>query len=371
MIKTSFIKDIEKKSASLSRRNNKADLGTGSLPRQSPTQSDTFAKLRQDTFATNIVTFPEDLGSSNQGHFIMFYINEQNHANVQFGNSNKVQPIYQMVTSGQGQPGGRSTYEMVAVPNGSGFVTPSQQDSINDQKGKSTVSVKRAPTTRMTTAIGMYMPAQVNSNQTTQYSDADVGGLAKILNAFGTGLMRSGSFEAAFDNMRPDLKTSAKEMAKSSLDAVAPGAKAIAEIQAGKVFSNRLETVFKGIDKRTFSFQFTMMPKSENEANIAKKIVEMFRFYSAPSFEGAADSSRVFVVPATFDIEYRINGGKENSYLNRISTCVMKSIDVSYGGERVQFFRPNSEGAPPVQTQMTLNFQELEVITRERIAAGY
>ena len=46
-------------------------------------------------------------------------------------------------------------------------------------------------------------------------------------------------------------------------------------------------------------------------------------------------------------------------------------MDVSYGGERVAFFRPNAEGAPPVQTSITLNFKELEVITRERIAAGF
>ena len=132
-----------------------------------------------------------------------------------------------------------------------------------------------------------------------------------------------------------------------------------------------MEMVFKGLSKRSFSFQFTLMPKSENEANIAKAIVDNFRFYSAPSFEGDVSSSRTFIVPATFDIEYRINQGIKNSYLNKISTCVLEKVDVSYGGERVAFFRPNAEGAPPVQTSITLNFKELEVITRERIAAGF
>ena len=30
----------------------------------------------------------------------------------------------------------------------------------------------------------------------------------------------------------------------------------------------------------------------------------MFRFYMAPSFEGAVSSSRTMIVPATFDISY-------------------------------------------------------------------
>ena len=65
--------------------------------------------------------------------------------------------------------------------------------------------------------------------------------------------------------------------------------------------------------------------------------------------------------------------GKENRFLNKISTCVCTQANITYGGERTTFFRPTSDGqgAPPVQTSITLNFRELEIITRERIGAGY
>ena len=78
-------------------------------------------------------------------------------------------------------------------------------------------------------------------------------------------LHNSGSFAESFGAIKGDIKTSAVETAKTSLDQIAPGAKALAEIKAGKVFSNRMEMVFKGVNRRTFSFQFTMMPKSEAE----------------------------------------------------------------------------------------------------------
>ena len=66
-------------------------------------------------------------------------------------------------------------------------------------------------------------------------------------------------------------------------------------------------------------------------------------------------------------------GGKENSYLNKISTSVLTGCEITYGGERTTFFRPHSDGngAPPVQTSISLTFKELEIITRERIGAGY
>ena len=113
-----------------------------------------------------------------------------------------------------------------------------------------------------------------------------------------------------------------------------------------------------------------MMPKSEKEADNVDTIVRMFRFYMAPSFEGGLQD-RTFIVPATFDITYMMNNGKVNEYLNRVSTCVLTSANVTYGGERVQFFRPNEKGAPPVETNIELQFQEIDLITRERLALGF
>lgn len=368
MIKSSFIQELDKESAKAVRARSMANSGVA--PRNSPSRSDTFAKIEKSTgaVASQVLTFPEDLGSADQGHFIMFFINEQKHANVKFGTKGAKE--YKTVVSDGGPPNLRKVSK-VGIPVDNGDIYASQENSENNQRGKSTVSIKRAPTQRLKQSIAMYMPAQVSANQKLNYTETDIGGLAQIANSFGTGFMKTGSFEQAYGAAQGNIKSGLEQMAKAALDVVAPGAKAIAEIGAGKVISNRLETVFKGLEKRSFQFQFTMMPKSENEANIAKEIVEVFRFYSAPSFEGPPDSSRVFVVPATFDIEYRINSGVENSYLNKISTCVLTNIGVNYGGERTTFFRPNSEGAPPVQTAITLDFQELEVITRERIAVGF
>ena len=46
-------------------------------------------------------------------------------------------------------------------------------------------------------------------------------------------------------------------------------------------------------------------------------------------------------------------------------------MTVQYGGSRYKTFDANSEGAPPVETSLSLNFQEMELITRERVFEGF
>ena len=374
-----FLKEI--KNVAVNRATNKiqgalgqlSSLGSGLPKNAGGVLSAPQSKLSKNQFEGTHVVYPEDLGSTGQGHYIQFFINEQEHANVKFGGKvGKLQKV-----------GTRTVKEEQEDEKGNITVVEKQEDVfakapvLNDFADKqpgnsgSTVSVKRAPTKRLASSICLYMPATVGVTQTSDYSEPDIGGFAKILAGFSGEFMRSGSFSESFGAIKGDLKTSLAEASKTVFDGIAPGAKAIAEIQSGKVFSNRMEMVFKGVPRRTFSFQFTMMPKSEAEAKSIKEICQMFRFYMAPSFEGEVNTSRTFIVPATFDIEYRLIGGGENNFLNKISTSVLTSCEITYGGERTTFFRPTDGGAPPVQTNITLNFKELEIITRERIGVGF
>mgnify|MGYP001161616061 FL=1 len=111
-----------------------------------------------------------------------------------------------------------------------------------------------------------------------------------------------------------------------------------------------------------------MIPKSQEEADEIRKIIYAFRVNMVPEMVGG--TGRQFRVPNTFDIAYMYNG-RENEYLQKISTCYLENMTMSYGGDRYRTFTPNEEGAPPVETTITLDFQELEIITRERVHEGY
>ena len=57
----------------------------------------------------------------------------------------------------------------------------------------------------------------------------------------------------------------------------------------------------------------------------------------------------------------------ENPHLHKISECVLETVSVSYGGDRYKTY----EGGRPVVTSLTLNFKELDLITKEKIDQGY
>ena len=115
-----------------------------------------------------------------------------------------------------------------------------------------------------------------------------------------------------------------------------------------------------------------MIPKNEKEADEIRKIVFAFKANMLPEFVGGNRAGRRLVVPNTFDIQYMYQNA-ENSYLNKVSTCYLESMDVTYGGGRYKTFDASSTdaGAPPVETSMSLNFIEIELITRERVREGF
>ena len=75
---------------------------------------------------------------------------------------------------------------------------------------------------------------------------------------------------------------------------------------------------------------------------------------------------REMEIPDFFNIRYMYKG-KENSHLNKISTCVLKKLDVNYGSDRYVSY----EDGTPQTTKISLGFEELEIITRNKIKDGF
>ena len=341
-------------------------------------------------FDGQMVTYPEDLGGTGQGHYIVFNINEQVNANVSFQKGSLKAKISNMEHY---NPADREY-----LGKSSGLASEFENGASKNQfspPGQKTNSVPRAATRRLKSTIAMYMPASVGVSTNSNYREVEIGALASGM----VSAMNKLAQDNPFDNFTEFTKNISD--AKSAFTSAAVGGEAaetfkenfvrglldplpglsgigaVQDIQRGFVRNNRLELTFDGIGRRSFSFNFKCMPKSENEAIAVDKIVNMFRFYMAPSFKGSdVSKSRTMIVPATFDITYVMSNGTPNGFLNKISTSVLESCDVKYGGERVQFYRPSTNhrgesGAPPVETDITLNFKEIELITRERIGVGF
>ena len=333
---------------------------------------------------TTILQYPSDLGGvPDQGHFILFFINEQQPGELEHNDKppklstsensanskRRADPFAgQGNTAGYGSTSGASAIETQNIRK-----VEEAQKTENKNAGKGIFTLKRAPTKRLDTAIALYMPTTVDVTYNAGYEEKEIGRLAGAgVAAFDA--FKGGGINAAVDAVAKKLPEMVDESIFDAVDGIAPGAKAIMFAKSGKVVSNRMELIFSGVGKRSFSYTFKFLPRSQKESKDVKSIVEKFKYHMLPKVEGDPGSSRTFVTPDTFDIEYRwVGNSNHNPYLNKISTCVLENMSVKYGGSvGYQAFEPDEKGnTPPVETEISLQFKELEIITKARAEQGY
>ena len=126
---------------------------------------------------------------------------------------------------------------------------------------------------------------------------------------------------------------------------------------------------------RTFQFTFHFTPKSKAEAKTVRDIIQQFRIHAAPEIDnnGGDSAGRYFIAPSVFNIEYMFsntNTGQSgrNENLHKFAPCVLRSIVVDYSQE--VGWVTHDDGMP-VKTTLVLEFQEMEILTKERIQQGY
>jgi hypothetical protein len=124
------------------------------------------------------------------------------------------------------------------------------------------------------------------------------------------------------------------------------------------------EVLFKQVGFRKFSFDYKFYPRSQAETDMIQKIVKTFRYHMHPEISAGGF---YYIHPSEFNIQYFFKG-KENTYLQKISTCVLTDMSVRYGA--AEQFSTFADGAP-TEISMTLEFQELETMTKDRVDAGY
>ena len=382
--------------------------------------SSDFRDLNKQGSDTKTFQFPLDVtqgpGLGNHGHYIMFFINEQKHAKLRFSGGiaqkngedliaetiKRDIPTYineMVVDTKSGTEKSKvekkvnSSYTS-ALNSDLGDTVGSYQDAIpftaagidlagspllgggsTQTEGDKVISVKRPATKRLDTAIALYMPNAINVTYGSRYLDTEISPLGAAAGDIGVDILEGrGSFKGALEKLQEKLPQEAKRRVITTAlqlgDAVGlTGAREAFEINRAEVVADRMELAFKNINRRNFQYSFKMIPKNEKEADEIRKIIYAFKFNMLPEMtSGRAGNTMGF--PNTFDIEYRFLG-KDNDYISRVSTCVLETMTVSYGGDRFKTFAPRDDGAPVVETSLTLSFKELELITRERVEEGF
>jgi hypothetical protein len=218
------------------------------------------------------------------------------------------------------------------------------------------------------------MPASVNAKYNMQFQEEEIGVMSEAIRGVIKQIQAGAGVGAAIGSQANNLGTAATQMGIKALDGILPGAKDLIAIERGTIIAPRMEVMFQGIGKRSFEFQFTMIPKNKAETYAIYDIVKEFKRAMTPSFR-MSGSVRELSFPDQFQIDY-MHIDKQNTFLNKIGRCYLESADVTYGGDNFITHEPLSspsgpEGAPPSKVVLSLSFKEIETMDRSRIEQGF
>jgi hypothetical protein len=378
-----------------SRFDTKGQVAQGS---SQPTTNKPDEALDNNPLGYNTLSYPSDITNNMEnGHYMLFYVNVQNKTKYAYRDPEGVAvgdvietAIQQESYDGKGIE--RTAYLLDTGANAGEIAY--QKGQITQGKTGNILSSDRAiltpnvptgfqaefkTTSRITDSVALYLPANVSDNTGASYEGMETG-IAGLIAAGGGAFvrnMRNNDYEAAASSLISGTTAIAGETVKrlfGEVGAIATGTdeetiRGLAAKAFGTAENPFIEMLFKQMNLREFSYEFTFSPRNQKEAEEVQAIIKLFRFHMAPELMG--NNKRYLRLPSTFDIHYMyqhsLERGHENNFYSKIATCVLSGVNVDYTPGGVKSFQDGS----PTQITMGLSFQETELLTKDMINKGY
>jgi hypothetical protein len=365
--------------------------------------------------------YPSDLGNTDKGHYMMFYVKVQERSIGQNPGLNNVLSEDQSESApnngffdagksliksaaevfqnfGEKLDNSISTTSQDADAQEGGFYGQSSSAVDFIRKSKSAISqgskhvmesafLKRSnffrTTKRTKDTIALYMPDTLTFDYKQSFSTTSVtkdmgvlGGLVQAGASLKDQLNSNASGLQKLNNMSPF----GAELAKASQGGVGLSGDtlftALTSAFGGALAINpQLEVIYQSPSFRNFRFQFMFYPRSEKEASDVLDIIDLFRYHQAPEIMSSS-YGRYLIPPSEFDIKFYYNG-KENTNIHSIGNCVLTDIALDFAPNGYQSYETlinepqKGKTGMPVAIRMDLSFQETEIQTKSSLRNEY
>ena len=325
--------------------------------------------FKRDPLGFQAVMYPEELGGTELGHYMIFYslANSHDKTGTDFKMANEV---------------GLNINDTVQISDGTDFGSTTVSslrkvgtNTIKEVKTDNSV-LSRFPThTRVSSAIALYMPTGIKVTDKVEYSaptETNLAGTAAMAGAeFKDAKSTKGQIEAVLKGVGVGAADYLKQQAGDLLSGLNAGDPfKLAGKAGGFAFNPHEEIFFEKPGFRSFSYTFQFWPRNAQEAEKVEQIIKLFRYHMYPSLD-KGKLGRIFFTPSEFEIHYMYKE-RENNHFNKISKCVLTDVDVTYGpSEQNSFFSEGDRAGQPVTHTLTLSFQELEFMTKQKVFKGY
>lgn len=323
-----------------------------------PTKDDL---LSQEKYDFSYRSFPSDIGSegTHHQHYMVININVRDSVAGGFGGS---------AFSGFIKKNGQEIKTFTVIPE-----EMSKTDVLRFNIDRQYKSAKDEPlgiydndgslgfvlprfTRRIVESIAIFMPQSVQYTNQHEYTNLD-------LMTLSTEIVGSGVSAAMKGKRGYDRKPGGGDL--GLLPAI---------LERGSQFSalaqvplNPLtEVLYRTTPQRQFLFDFLLAPSNRAESVALDQIYKTLRFHAAPELT-TNYIMPLYKSPSEFDITF-FHRGKENTAIPRINTCVLERIDMDYSPTGI--YATFSNGAPVI-ARMTLQFRELEIVTKLRVVQNF
>ena len=129
-------------------------------------------------------------------------------------------------------------------------------------------------------------------------------------------------------------------------------------LNKGEIYNPNVEMLYRGPAIRGFTFNFEFIPKSQDEAEIINNIIMEFKLFSAPADSG----NGMYKVPDVWAVNY-CSGASQNKNMNVFKEMACKNVAVQTNRDVPSYM--SFENGMPIQTSLSLEFTEVDVITRD------
>ena len=133
-------------------------------------------------------------------------------------------------------------------------------------------------------------------------------------------------------------------------------------LSRGEIYNPNVELLYKGPKIRSFTFNYSFVPKSAGEAAAVNSIIKEFRMWSAPAQNGG-----MFEVPHVWQVTY-MSGFGPNATMNYFKRAALTNVAVQ-ANSGLTMHSSHADGQP-ITYNMALNFTEVDLVLREDHASG-
>lgn len=239
----------------------------------------------------------------------------------------------------------------------------------------SRTDLKSTPTTKKSgKLITLPVPEELSANYGASWENKSLGIMGNKARNLASSVMsdveRTGSVS---DAVKSKLGSGSQIFSTLKSLAVGAGIDAAAGSDIGDIIlsgaglaRNPYQAVlYEAPELRSFQFEWKMIAANEEESTIIRDIIKEFKLGMHPEFDPKMENN-LFKYPDIWVIEF-----PNPDYLFKMTNCVLTECEVDYHSEGTPtYFRIENESIP-VSIKVGAKFQEVTILTRDDITAGY